>query len=361
MRNGYSTSACAAAASAAAIRALLTKNDVGEITIDLPILKGVAFPVCRCIRLESSACCGVIKDAGDDPDVTNGIEIQSVVRKTNKPGITLLGGKGIGKATLPGLPVAVGESAINPGSQKIILQAVEAELKRLKIDQQIGLEVKIQVPNGEQIAQVTMNPKLGIIGGISILGTDGIVRPYSTPAFKTSLFYEMKVAQENGYSSIGLATGKRSAIYLKKVMNDERGLGVIDVGDELAYPIEQMLKIGFKRIIIGGMIGKMSKVAQGRFRTHVKDGEVNFHFLSELSLRCGASAETAQRILTARTAHQVQNWLRAENVQLESEICRLGVDHLFKRCKEKLDAQIYLFSLNGEMLAQASRRVNDAA
>ncbi len=136
-----------------------------------------------------------------------------------------------------------------------------------------------------------MNPKLGIKGGISILGTDGIVRPYSIPAFRASIYYEMKLANENGYSTIGLATGKRSASYLKKSLPPGKKVYLIDAGDELGYPLAQFARFHFSGVILAGMIGKLTKVAQGRFQTHVDQGGVDFEFLSELaSKKCAPSA-----------------------------------------------------------------------
>lgn len=354
MRTGFSTSACAAAAAAAALRALHSGSIVDQIIIDLPAVKAVTFAIARCETTPDGVCCGVIKDAGDDPDVTNGLEIQAVVRRITGNAICLRGGTGVGRVTLPGLPVAVGEAAINPGSRKLILQAFHAELTRLQENGRDGWEITVRVPEGARVAEQTMNPKLGIVGGISILGTDGLVRPYSAPAFRTSLFYELRVAQQAGYTTAGLATGKRSAAYLREALDDARGLGVLDVGDELGYPIDQALKMGFARIAIGGMIGKLSKLAQGRFQTHVQEGEVDFGFLAELASQNGASAGTCDQIRGSRTAHQVRNRLLAEGLALEPELARLAAEQVFARGAGRLDAAVWLFALNGELLGWAS-------
>jgi cobalt-precorrin-5B (C1)-methyltransferase len=353
MRMGFSTSACAAAAAVAALRALRSGLDVKEIGIDLPAVKGVIFTIARCEVTSDGVCCGVIKDAGDDPDVTNGLEIQAVVRRIVGNAICLRGGTGVGRVTLPGLPVAVGEAAINPGSRKLILQAFRAELARLQEPVRDGWEITVRVPDGARVAEQTMNPKLGIVGGISILGTDGLVRPYSVPAFRTSLFYELRVALEAGYTTVGLATGKRSAAYLREALGDARGLGVLDVGDELGYPIDQAVKMGFARVAVGGMIGKLSKLAQGRFQTHVQEGEVDFDFLADLAARCGASAGVCAEVRGMRTAHQIQNRFRVEGLSLEPELARLAVEQIFLRGGGKLDVDVWLFALNGELLGRA--------
>ena len=358
MRCGFSTSACAAASAAAGLRVLLGSYPVDSITIDLPTAPGVTFQLSRCEITPGAVCCGVVKDAGDDPDVTHGLEIQAVVRQAAAAGIRLRGGKGVGKATLPGLPVPVGEAAINPGSHRLILQVVQAELKRHAIPPEAGFEITIQVPGGEQIASQTMNPKLGIVGGISILGTDGLVRPYSAPAFRASLFYELRVAFENGYTTIGLATGKRSSAYLRAALQDARGLGVVDVGDELGYPIERALKMGFQQIAIAGMIGKLSKLAQGRFQTHVEQGEIDFSFLANLAAAQGAPASLCDQIRAARTAHQVQNWLKAAQLSIEPESARQAAAQVFQRGAQRMHVAVFVFSLDGKLLGKASLEAN---
>lgn len=354
MREGYSTSACAAAAAAAALTVLLGKEKIEHITIDLPGREGVNFRLARCEVDALGVCCGVIKDAGDDPDVTNGLEIQAYIRRSPTSGITLLGGKGVGRATLAGLPVAPGEAAINPASRKLIEGVIFCELERLHADPDAGYEVTIQVPGGEETAQKTMNPKLGIVGGISILGTDGLVRPYSSAAFRTSLYYALRVARENGSSKIGMATGKRSAAYLSAVRPDLTALEIVDVGDELAYPIKQAYKLGFSEIVVGGMIGKLSKVAQGRMQTHVRHGEIDFDFLAYLAAMQGAIRGLCDKIRKARTAHQVQGWLKTEGIHIEEEIARRAAEQIYTITAGWLAVTVLLFDLNGDLLGQAS-------
>lgn len=353
MRNGFSTSACAAASAAAGIESLLLGRPIDEVTIDLPAKRGVHFEVVRCERQGEGVLCGVVKDAGDDPDVTNGLEIQAFVERAPTPGLSLLGGKGVGIVTLPGLPVGVGEHAINPGPRRLIRKVIQETLTSLEAPVDFGLRVTIIVPEGERVAEQTMNPKLGIIGGISILGADGIVRPYSASAFRASIHLEMNVAREAGYRAIGLATGKRSAAYLRAALNDERGLGVVDVGDELGYPLQQALKFGFQRVIFGGMIGKFSKLAQGRFQTHVQEGEVNFEFLAQMSAEQGAPPELCTRILTARTAHQVQSWLHEVGIRLEPALAQQAMQKVMEYTRGKIGVEVLIFSLDGELLGRA--------
>jgi cobalt-precorrin-5B (C1)-methyltransferase len=354
MRHGYATSACAAAAATAALRRLLTGQAVDEIEIRLPSHRQARFALYRCETAGQGVLCGVIKDAGDDPDVTNGLEVQALVEQSAAPGIRLLGGTGIGVVTLPGLPCPVGEPAINPGPRRLIRQILLAELERLEAGPDFGCTVTIRVPEGERVAVETMNPKLGIVGGISILGTDGIVRPYSAPAFRASIYYEMNVARQAGYTTIGLTTGKRSAAYLRSFLNDDRGLGVLDVGDELDYPLQLVARLGFDLVILGGMVGKFSKMAQGRFQTHVKEGEVDFDFLSEVAANLGAAPELCERIRTARTAHQVRNWLQDRGLPLEPELAQRAVEQVAANLDRRISVSGVVFSLQGELLAKAS-------
>jgi cobalt-precorrin-5B (C1)-methyltransferase len=357
LRTGFSTSACAAAAAAAGLRTLILKERLSTIQIDLPSMQQVLFPLERCEIREDGVLCGVIKDAGDDPDVTHGLEIQALVSRHETPGIELCGGKGVGIVTLPGLPVPVGQAAINPGSRRLILRIVEAELSRYAEQEKGGFRITIIVPKGEQVAGKTMNPTLGIQDGISILGTDGLVRPYSVPAFRASLHYALKVAHENGYQRVGLATGKRSRKYLMQDLDDAPGYGVVDVGDELDYPITQAQRLGFRHIMIGGMIGKLSKLAQGKFQTHVKEGGVDFDFLSDVAAHAGAPAGLCERIRTARTAHQVQVWLKHVGIAVEPRLAALAAGHVFTHVKEALDVGMIIFSLDGVVLGRAVKEV----
>jgi len=351
MRSGFATSACASAAASAAVRALITGEYPAEVVIDLPTVRNVRFALARCEPSGDGVLCGVIKDAGDDPDVTDGLEIQALAERGGEPGLELTGGDGVGVVTLPGLPCAVGEPAINPGPRRLIRRVVEQTLRTLGEDPALPLRVTVRVPDGERVALQTMNPKLGIIGGISILGTDGLVRPYSAPAFRASIFYEMRVAVRTGRTVIGLATGKRSSAYLAAHLDDPAGAGVVDVGDELGFPLLHAARLGASRVVFGGMIGKMSKLAQGRFHTHVAEGEVDFEFLASVAAGAGAPAELCGKIRTARTAHQVQGWLDGPGIRIEGELAQRAARHA--ATEARLPARVVIFTLDGRLLADA--------
>ncbi len=351
MRSGFATSACAAAAMAAGMRSIVAGDESDAVVIDLPTVRGARFPVVRRERLGEGVLCGVIKEASDDPDVTAGLEIQALVSRRGGGDLSIEGGHGVGVVTLPGLPCAVGEAAINPGPRRLIRRVAEATLRDLGPDAGDGWRVEIRVPDGEQAAARTMNARLGIIGGISILGTDGLVRPYSAPAFRASTFYELRVARLAGHRSIGIATGKRSAEYLRRELGEpESSLGVVDVGDELGFPLGHVRPLGIERVAIGGMIGKLSKLAQGRFQTHVNDGEIDFEHLAAVAAREGAPEPLCRRIRTARTAHQVQGWLRAEGLAIEPALA--GLAATAAAAASGVPARVLLFSLDGALLGE---------
>jgi cobalt-precorrin-5B (C1)-methyltransferase len=180
MREGFTTGACATAASVGATRALIRQEPVEAVTIHLPAGRDATFALAGCELSQQQARCGVIKDAGDDPDATHGAEIISTVSWGDKPGLNLTGGSGVGVVTRPGLGLDVGGPAINPVPRRMISEHVAAEAGDL-LDTR-GLRVEISVPRGEEIARKTLNARLGILGGISILGTTGIVKPWSTAA-----------------------------------------------------------------------------------------------------------------------------------------------------------------------------------
>lgn len=351
MRSGFATSACAAAATAAGIRALLAGDAPAEVEIDLPTVRGARFPLARLERQAGGVLCGVVKDAGDDPDATDGVEVQALVTHAAEPGLAIAGGRGVGVVTLPGLPCAVGEAAINPGPRRLIRRVAEATLRDIGQDPQLGLHVTIRVPDGERVAEQTMNPRLGIVGGISILGTDGLVRPYSAPAFRASIFYELRVACQTGRRDIAIATGKRSTAYVERELGASETLAIVDVGDELAFPLEHVRRLGAERVVVGGMIGKLSKLAQGRGRTHVQDGEVDFEHLAAAARLAGAPNALCARVRTARTAHQAQGWLRDADVAVEPVLAEMAAAHA--AAMAGLPVRVLLFALDGALLADA--------
>jgi cobalt-precorrin-5B (C1)-methyltransferase len=352
---GYTTGACAAASAAAATRALLIGQPVAEIAIDLPARANVAFSIVRCEFGPDGVTCGTIKDAGDDPDVTHGAEIQAIVTWTDEPGIHVAGGRGVGLVTLPGLVVDVGQPAINPAPRRQIEQAVMAEIAAHDAQDRLkdrGVQVTISVPGGEELAAQTMNPRLGIVGGISVLGTTGIVKPYSESAYRASIYVELKVAAENDARRAILTTGRRSEEYTLAHNSEWTELGCVQVGDHIGYALRQTRRLEFQEVVIAGMIGKLSKLAQGRMQTHVSEGEVDLDFLAGLVAQLGAAPDLVERTRTANTARHVQTMLRQAGIAgLEASIARLAAKNASDYVEQVFPVYVLLFDIRGELLA----------
>ncbi|MFZ5820859.1 MAG: cobalt-precorrin-5B (C(1))-methyltransferase [Chloroflexota bacterium] len=350
LRHGYTTSACAAACTVAAMQALTSGQPVERVTIDLPGESGVTFEMARCEFHPDGVLCGTIKDSGDDPDVTHGAEIQCFVAWQDA-GITITGGIGIGVATKPGLPVAVGEAAINPGSRRLIQRVVETFDAEALAER--GLRVEIRVPEGERLARETLNPRLGILGGISILGTTGVLKPFSTSAYRASIYTELKVTRSNGIARVVLTTGNRSEQYAMQLYPDLPELAFIQVGDHIDFSLKQSQRLGIEAVVISGMIGKMSKLAQGRMQTHVSQGEVDFEFLAEVARNLGADETLAGKIRSANTAHHVQSMLKQAGVSgLEEMLAGMAAQSCLAYAPALREVEVLLFAIGGKLLAR---------
>jgi cobalt-precorrin-5B (C1)-methyltransferase len=349
---------------------------VETIEIDLPAAPGVSFRVARCDVAPGRVTCGVIKDAGDDPDVTHGAEICATAEWAGQPGLRLEGGPGVGLVTLPGLPVPPGEPAINPAPRRLISRAVLAEVGDAlanslnecpdhlrpagEITDEIkhtgcrGLLITIAVPEGQRLAAMTFNPRLGITGGISILGTTGIVRPYSQAAYRASIYLELKVAAANASPRAVLTTGRRSEAYVTALHPDWPAWAILDVGDHMDYALKQVKRLRFGEVVIAGMIGKISKLAQGRTRIHVDDGTVDLAFLAEVARAVGADESLAGRVRAANTAHHAQVLLaQAELPGLEDRLAHLAAHQVSGLLDGACDVEVLLYQLQGELLAKA--------
>jgi len=262
MRFGYTTGSCATAAAKAAAIGLFTGNIPDEIEIDTPIGTKLKLKIHHMQLSADEATCAVQKDAGDDPDVTNGCFVHARVERNNTPEIEIDGGEGVGRVTKPGLQVPVGHAAINPVPRRMIEGAVKEV-----IGNGCGLKIIISVPDGKALGEKTFNPKLGIIGGISIIGTTGIVRPMSEDAFKTSLLCGLDIAQGIGYETVVLvpgSLGERSFLNLFNIPKDQ----VIQISNFVGFMLTAAGQRNFKRIILAGHPGKLAKLLRGDFQTH---------------------------------------------------------------------------------------------
>lgn len=344
-RTGYTTGSNAAAAAKAATIALLTGQCPETVTITLPMGETVTMtPVeyeLTTIEEETPApagaprpaiheayCC-MVKDAGDDPDVTHGALICARVRLVKTPGIRLEGGEGVGRVTLPGLGLEVGGPAINPVPRQQIRANIVTSLHEVKPDEsdfleKHGLEVIISVPDGAELAKKTLNSRLGIIGGISILGTTGKVFPYSTAAWRASVIQAVEVAASNSQERLVLATGNRSERFAMSIFPELPKVAFVELSIFTGDALKTCITHGVRAVVFVGMMGKMVKTAQGHLTTHVAGNQVDFEFLAQLCRDTAAPEELVQAVAQANTGRHFlelcQEWNFTAPVQRVVEL-----------------------------------------
>lgn len=352
LRHGYTTGACATAATKAALLALLTGNKISEVTIFIPAGEHVKFEIVECNLYEDKAIAGVIKDGGDDPDATHGALILSTVQWREEEGFYLDGGIGVGRVTKPGLSVPVGEAAINPIPRKMIAETVRQLQEEYEI--QRGFSVTISVPEGETIAKKTLNSRLGVVGGISILGTRGIVVPFSSSAYMASIVQYIKVARANQCDHVVITTGGRSEKYAMRTYPQLPEEAFIEMGDFVGFTLKQCKKQGVKRVSMVGMMGKYSKIAKGDMMVHAKGSQVDFEFLAGVARMSGASDKVIEDIKAANTASQVGDIMLSHGLMTFFEtLCHLCNRAAHNEIKGGMDIETVLFTLNGELLGRA--------
>jgi cobalt-precorrin-5B (C1)-methyltransferase len=349
-RTGFTTGACSAAAAKAAMRCLKTQTSLNEIEIRLPNRNHVTFPLKRCEIYADHVICSVIKDAGDDPDCTHGAELTAEVQYSQEEGIELRGGAGVATVTKAGLGLAIGVPAINPVPRMNITEMVREELEG---SGHSGAVVTISVPGGEEMAKKTTNARLGLIGGISILGTTGIVRPYSTAAFRASVLLEIDVAVQCNLPEVVLTTGGKSEQYAMQLHPHLREEAFIQVGDFVGVALKHCARRRLEKAIIVGMMGKLSKMADGHMMTHVAGSEVNLEFLASLAAESGADAALCERIRGANTAREVLEICSAAGItEITTLICKKVVQIGSAHAGGHLPVQVYLVDFNGKLLGQ---------
>ena len=321
LRPGWTTGSCAAAAAKAAAKALVSGEPVENISIKLP-KKGeerrVKFAVERCEVGEGWAEAVVIKDAGDDPDVTDGAHLTVRVSWRDEVGLDLDRGEGVGSVTKPGLGLAVGGPAINDTPRRMIRYSVEEVLDPEKR----GVRVEISVPGGETMAEKTTNARLGIVGGISILGTTGIVRPFSTAAWAASVVQAINVMGAQKRDTFVLSTGGLTERAAMRLLPNLEEVCFIEVGDFTGQAIKQAVSKGLKRGFFVGMAGKLTKLAAGVMMTHWTRSKVDNELLAEITSKAGGSLNLIEEVKVANTArHAYELWRDARLEQAPHLLC----------------------------------------
>lgn len=351
LRHGYTTGSCATATTKAALIALITQEPQREATIRLPIGETVTFQMESCEFTEAMATASTIKDGGDDPDATHGALIISTVEWLDEPGIILDGGVGVGRVTKPGLPVPIGEAAINPVPRKMIREAAQEVLDQFEIDR--GIKIVISVPAGEEIAKKTLNGRLGILGGISILGTRGIVVPFSTSAYKASVAQAVNVAKEAGCEHIVLSTGGKTESYGIEMYSELSEEAFVEMGDFVGFSLQQCKRKKMKKVTLVGMMGKFSKVAQGVMMVHSKSAPIDFGHLAQMAEQAGASEELLVQIRGANTAAQVGD-LMADTPAFFEIMCEKCCRAALKEVGGGIEVETVIITMKGSLLGKVT-------
>lgn len=354
MRYGFTTGSCAAAAAKAAAYMLITGKIKNEIEIETP--KGIRYhaKITDIHRSETAVSCAVIKDGGDDPDITTGAHIVSAVSRIDggmlQKGqsaclqkIVIDGGYGVGRVTKPGLDQPVGNAAINHVPREMIEKEVR-EVCALT-DETADLLVEISVPEGETLAAQTFNPRLGITGGISILGTSGIVEPMSSRALLETIRVELNQKRALGYSIVAVSPGNYGLDYMKRTYDYDLDKSVKCsnfIGDTIGMAVE----IGFEAMLLTGHIGKLIKVAGGIMNTHSKEGDCRMELIVSSALLAGADADTARQILSCVTTEEAVNVLKKAGLceQTMELIMQKIMFYLNKRAAGKIAIECILYS-----------------
>ena len=311
------------------------------------------FGVFSCQVEPAQATAVVIKDAGDDPDVTHGAHLTANVRWRAEPGAVLDGGLGVGVVTKPGLGIDVGEPAITATPRAMIVQAV-GEVVDLGVT---GVRVVISVPDGERMARKTTNARLGILGGISILGTTGVVRPFSTASWRASVEQAVSVLAAQGESTVVLCTGGRTERGAMALLPGLPEVCFVEVGDFTGAALRRALTAGVTRVIFVGMVGKLAKLAAGVLMTHYTRSKVDVGLLGHVTTAAGGDAGLAADVAAANTArHAYELWDQAGLLRAAgNELCQRVRAVLLRAGQGRLDADVAMVDFRGSTVVAASR------
>jgi cobalt-precorrin-5B (C1)-methyltransferase len=353
LRTGYTTGTTATAATKGALYALINGKPMEQVAVSLPKGRTATLKIAWTKKENNGkVTCAAIKDGGDDPDATHGAEICSTVSfSKNASNIHIDGGKGVGRVTKPGLGLEIGKAAINPTPLKMLEQAVR-EVAGNQLEKQ-GVDIVISVPNGEEIAKKTDNPRLGILGGISILGTTGLVLPYSTASFAASIRQGLDVATAMGADTVVLTTGGRSEDFAKELFKLPDHC-FIQMGDFAGYSIKQCAnKMTIRQVIIAGFIGKLTKMAMGIKQTHVAGSHVDMEFMARLAAECKATPNVVEEINSANTARHVSEIIKKNKIiGYYDYVCKKVYEQMYQHANSQLQIEVILFEFDGTVIGR---------
>jgi cobalt-precorrin-5B (C1)-methyltransferase len=355
LREGFTTGTAAAAATKSALQLLLTGKPLNPILVTLPEGKVLSVSLHRSGLDKDVSFSSVVKDAGDDPDVTHGAEVGARVRilkeRQEEIEIVLKAGDGVGTVTKPGLPVAVGEPAINPVPRQMIQWAVEEVFEACGADKAQRVEVEVFVTEGDALAKKTLNPRLGVLGGISILGTSGIVRPLSHQAYRETIMSALSVARAAGRELV-LSTGGKSERFAMRLLSDLPEESFVQIADFYGFSLEAAVELGFEEVTHAVFIGKLVKMAMGLHYTHASSGNMDLTIMAEIAKKNGLSKELEEGLRTANTARHaleiMQDTKTTDGIIPDLSACVIKTSK--KHSSEKLDIHLVLFDYNGQVI-----------
>lgn len=360
LRTGWTTGACSTAAAKAAVIALVSGAVQREVEIGLPSGRRVVFSVDRCdiIGGDGGRTVGaeavVVKDAGDDPDVTHGAHLTATVDWLAEPGLRLDGGPGVGTVTKPGLGLPVGGPAINETPRRMITQAV-AEVVDLD---DVGVRVVISVPRGEIMARKTTNRRLGILGGISILGTTGIVRPFSTASWRASVVQAVHVMAAQGERTVVLCTGGRTERAARGLLPELPPVCFVEVGDFTGAAVTAAVADGLAGVVFVGMAGKLAKLAAGILMTHYTRSKVDLSLLGAVTAEAGGTPELVAAVTEANTGrHAYELWETNGLLATAGELlCRRVREVLLRFAEGAVTVDVAMVNFAGDRVVASSGR-----
>lgn len=345
LRLGYTTGSCAAAASKAAAYMLLSGRRKEHITLETP--KGITLELdIEDIAMSDTAVsCAVRKDAGDDPDITDGALVYSCVTYSNTPGVTIDGGEGVGRVTKPGLDQPVGNAAINSVPRLMIKENTEEVMKLFDCGE--GLSVVISIPQGKELAKKTFNPRLGIVGGISVLGTTGIVEPMSEKALVDTIRAELSQRRALGFETALLTPGNYGAEFIRASLGTDPEKAV-QTSNFIGDTLDICRELGFKRLLLIGHIGKLVKLAGNMMNTHSKYGDCRMEILAAHAGAAGADTGLIKKMLECVACDEAVSLMREADPVLEKaalkSVTARAKANLSHRAGDGMSVEMIMFS-----------------
>lgn len=355
LRTGLTTGCCATACCIGAAQALLAAKGTGPrtpltVSVKLPRGKTVQLTLCD-LTLASEYCrAATIKDAGDDPDVTHGAKVFVELKLTARPGVVFKAGVGVGTVTREGLALGVGEPAINPVPRQMMREHLDNLAEECLYAG--GFEVTVGVEQGAALALKTMNPRLGILGGLSILGTTGIVRPFSCAAYIASIHQGIDVARANGIGHIACATGSGSeaAIRVRYGLPD---MAIIEMGDFVGAVLKHLKRAPVAKVSLCGGFGKISKLANGHLDLHSRASSIDFEHLARLAASQGAGDELTSRVRASNTSIEALQHCRKNHIDLAAAVCRAALIEARKRVPGTVELEVWAVDRQGRLIGSA--------